>query len=191
MPAYNFGKYIETDDVKYLFDGNVDESLIDKAKDAFYDVYEKFLVVIEDKAQRIYFNTYRRLTAIRVKFEVITKLIIELNEETNLENQANLIRTLTKYGINYDVSKPKSDAIMDMVKQRDLLKNEISILEADLEQSKSKGAQTNIIQTKIKLERALQMTINLKAISVEDFAYLVKEVKELNSDGKQDRRGRK
>jgi len=184
MPIYHFWKCLVKDDMRYMVVGWNERDEIKIPEDAdekFFDVFNEYCMKTANNETDTYYALLNEIDYMKRRYNILAILVGELNEE-NKEAYGNEIQL---WGFRFDLKKTVAEQIKNFEKQFRAARQDIELKEDELKKltgETDEGEPLNLYKKKIRLERILGISIELKATVIDEWIEIESEAKEVNEE---------
>ena len=198
IPVWNFNEIIKSGDFNWLvygYDGfnkydniNSEECIL-----IWEEIKNEFFILSENQSSIRILMLEAEIDYLRRRFEISFVLMSALiSDNVTEENKPKFIDHLKRWMYYIDARKPLKEELIRLTKQHQASKIAITRKENELEQivKDSASDDINIVRQKIKLQRVLNMQIDLKHTPLAEWLEMFKEAAEIIKESKRGERNK-
>lgn len=182
ISIYVFHKIMETQDYSLLLIAGEHDDKI--ANEVWENLYTEYCKLSGDNSSLMYFAVYSELLYLETRFAIASKVLKQLIDCIDLPEVVEIyIDTLREWNYKINRKKPLKSEIERMLKQLKLSQNKIRLKKDELETYKpdDDSEPMTLTQQAVKLAQGLgKDKINTKTTMVDEWIFLIKELKEIN-----------
>lgn len=180
LSIYTFHKILETGDYSLLLtEGTLDSEELTRV---WEDIYSQYCKLSEDNSSLMYFATASELLYLETRYNigrVVAKQLIECRDIPKVVEVC--ASTLSKWEYPINLANDLDEEIEKVVVRIKQSKNKIDRKKTELEGYGSEEEPMPLVQQAVKLARGLSKDkIDVKTTMVDEWIYLMKELKEIN-----------
>ncbi len=184
LPIYRFDKIQQTSNLAYLV-MEWDERKDIKVPEAAQTLWETVLDVWHEKTanneSKNYYALYNEVDYLEKRYTMLSTLIYGLSDA----NKEDYGREINAWGFKFNIKGKIKPQIKDLERQLRAAKTKIGIKQNELKTLSEGGKKgMSLLKQKIKLERVLEVKINLKETPVDEWLELFNEAEELTAEKK-------
>lgn len=181
LPMWNFEQIRKHNDFRYLvygFEGWGDVEVPEDADSVWGDILNEYSELTKNNSTIQYFELYADVSDLETRHyfgAMLLKNIAERWEAMDAEMQKGYINTLKDFRFYLNTSKPFDKELERLMRQLKAVKMKLEQSQAELEQFKDNRPDSDIVETKVKIQRIIQMPIDLKKTSVKEWLFIVED----------------
>lgn len=179
MPIYNFDKVLKTNNMSYMVVGWNERTEIEPPKEAqerWDEIYNDYCKKTANNEALTFYSLSAEIGYLEMRYTSIHALINSLCEAYKKE----IGLRLNKWGVPFNIKGKIKPQLKQLETQLRIAKQNLGMKTRKLDGLKTDEEESvSIIKQKIKLERVVNIKIDLKTTSVEEWIELFNEAKDI------------
>ena len=181
MPIYNFDKLLKTNNLSYMVVGWNEREEIEPPKEAeerWNDIYNEYCERTANNDALNYYTLSSEIGYLEMRYSAIYSLVYNLCEAYKKE----IGRLINKWGVPFNIDGKIEPQMETLQRHLRIAEQNLKLKQRKLNEIKKnqeEGESLSLIQQKIKLERVLKLSIEIKKTTAEEWIELHKEAKEV------------